>query len=96
MSLMVQNWRKKTSLDTGRSGEFALAQAVMIDAICLLAAHSKHVQKLNKKQREVWDWIDSNDAHWGYSFVNICHYLNWEPDWARKLITQGINPFHCK
>jgi hypothetical protein len=93
MHWKVKNWRRATTLETNRSGEFSLAQAVMIDALCLLQAKSIHAKKLNKKQQEVVAWMQSDDVSWGYSFVNLCYHFQWEPSYARKLLLQGINPF---
>jgi hypothetical protein len=85
--------RQPKHIEIGKTGEALLAQMVITDAIFVLNAKSKYPTKLNKKQKEVYEWIASDDTEWGYSFVNICHFLRWEPDYMRRLIYRGINPF---
>jgi hypothetical protein len=34
--------------------------------------------------REAEEWFLSNEAHWPFSFLNICSVLNLEPQYIRR------------
>jgi hypothetical protein len=48
----------------------------------------KHVRVRDPKELELWNeveaWIEDRDASWLYSFENICHVLDLEPEYLRR------------
>jgi DNA-binding NarL/FixJ family response regulator len=76
-------------LGMGYSGksERALMRAVLVDAIQCLTGNvggpSRRRARLSQQARE---WIAEEDATWPFSFQNICHGLDLEPDRVRARV----------
>ena len=67
------------------SGAVALIRAMPDVAI---ACYQKHGSTANKRHRQLTKeaeaWLFSDDAHWPFSFVNVCSALGIEPGYVRR------------
>ena len=73
------------------SPERALVLAVLWQAVADLQKYRFATRR--QQQRLYWqafEWVDSRDHTWPYSFINLCDLLNLNPDSLRKeLLTSG-------
>jgi hypothetical protein len=65
--------------------ERMLMLAVLEEAV---DTYCKHVRPANRRGarlfHEAETWCQSDDVHWPYSFVNICHALGLDVDYLRS------------
>jgi hypothetical protein len=66
------------------SGERRLMVAVLEDA---LHCYQKHVDSDDPRHRQLFaeaeEWIEADEPTWFFSFPNVCHTLDLEPDYVR-------------
>ena len=36
------------------------------------------------------EWILSDDVHWPYSFIPLCHVLELDPEWVRGMVRRWM------
>ena len=67
------------------SGERRLMVAVLEDA---LHCYQKYVDSEDPRHRQLFaeaeDWIDADEQTWFFSFPNVCHTLDLDPDYVRE------------
>ncbi len=70
---------------TPLSGERRLMVAVLEDA---LHCYQKYVDSDDPRQRQMFteaeEWIESDEPTWFFSFPNVCHTLDLDPDYVRE------------
>ena len=70
-------------------GEHWLMFRVLEDAInCYLRGRNSGITKRASLAREAYGWIAAEDYAWPFSFVNICHTLDVDPEYLRRGILQ--------
>lgn len=76
-------------LDTSHRGaalqpEKRLMLAVLEDAVATFQRGTLNAARSALREfQEVRAWFDSDDTHWPYAFLNVCHVLGFEPDYLR-------------
>lgn len=101
--VMPDQFFARARTDASFLPEKRLMLAVLEDAV---AVYRKHVHSRHPGGRalftEAEEWIVSDDQEWPFSFVNICHTLDLDPDYIRgglarwkKLppVSNGTTPF---
>lgn len=67
------------------SGERRLMIAILEDA---LHCFQKYVEATDPKHRQLFDdaaeWIAEDNPTWFFSFPNVCHTLDLDPDYVRE------------
>src|SRR5215813_11142699 len=75
--------------------EQRLCAALLEDAIATLRVRAiRTVQKWQTPRTEVLAWLCDTDQDWPFSFVNVCRWLDLEPDATRHAILDGKVSFH--
>lgn len=65
----------------GERGEVALMRAVLEDAVsCFQRASGPNTDRMTKDAER---WLFSDDAHWPFSFINICAVLGLNAEYVR-------------
>lgn len=65
----------------GECGEVALMRAVLEDAVnCFQRAPGVNTDRMVKDAER---WLFSDDAHWPFSFINICAMLGLNAEYVR-------------
>jgi hypothetical protein len=64
--------------------ETALMYAVLEDAFLCFHKQFETENRLVERTREAEEWFFSDDSHWLFSFVSVCHVLGLEPEYVRK------------
>ncbi len=66
-------------------GEQALMRAIIEDAIeCFQEGTFKKGRRVEHLAKEAEKWLFSNEERWPFSFVNICRFLDLEPEYIRR------------
>ena len=69
----------------------ALANAVLEDAIyCYIRYYGKKDRRSRNLFDEVSGYVETKNATYPYSFEDICHFLNLEPDYVRKYLYLAV------
>ena len=58
--------------------------AVLEDAFLCFHKQFETENRLVERTREAEEWFFSDDSHWLFSFVSVCHVLGLEPEYVRK------------
>jgi hypothetical protein len=77
------------------SPERALVLAVLWQAVADLQKYRFATRRQQQRlYMEAYEWVDSKDRSWPYSFVNLCEILNLDPDPMREelLSSAGVIP----
>jgi len=64
-------------------GEGRLMVGIFINAIACL--------KNDKRTEETWSWILDKEAEGLHSFNTICYYLQWDPEYLRRLTIESFS-----
>ena len=70
----------------GSDGMRRLMVAVLQDATSALAGGAGPGR--GRLYRETVEWVDSDDADWAFSFVNVCEFLGHDPDAVRRRLAR--------
>jgi len=69
--------------------ETALMYAVLEDAfLCFHQQFELTIPDGQRRAQQAEDWFCSDDSHWLFSFVSVCHALGLEPEFLRKRLKQ--------
>lgn len=73
------------------SPEKKLAAAVLASA--LVHVRDYHGDGAHRRAvRRDLEWILSDDVYWPYSFIPLCHALDLEPEWVRRMVHRWMVP----
>ena len=87
--IMPAQWEANRGEDAALQPEKRLMFALLTDAIELILRDGRAANARNAIHiRRAAEWISSNDRGWGFSFVDICEALGFEPEGLRKGIAR--------
>ena len=67
------------------SPERKLAAAVLASALLHVRDHHGEAAHRRAVQQDL-EWIRSDEVGWPYSFISLCHALELEPEWVRRMV----------
>jgi len=67
------------------SPEKKLAAAVLASTLVHVRDHYGDVTHRRAVQKDL-EWILSDEVSWPYSFIPLCHVLDLEPEWVRRMV----------
>ena len=71
------------------SPEKKLAAAVLASTLAHVRDHYGDVTHRRGVQQDL-EWILSDDVCWPYSFIPLCHVLDLEPEWVRRMVRRWM------
>lgn len=78
-------------------GEKRLMAAVLEDAFHCIQAYIRGTRQQERRlYREALEWFDSDDDFWPFAFVNICHALDFDPEYWRGGVHQWIESYRAQ
>jgi len=82
--VMPDQFFARARTDASFLPEKRLMLAVLEDAVAVYRKHV-HIKQAGGRTlfTEAEEWILSEDQEWPFSFVNICHQLDLDPDYIR-------------
>ena len=70
-------------------GERRLMRAVLKDALAVLFKYDATQDRRGQRLlAEAQHWLESDDAYWPFSFVNVCDALGLEPSCVRERVAR--------
>jgi len=71
------------------SPEKKLAAAVLASTLIHVRDHHGAATHRRAVQKDL-EWIMSDEVCWPYSFIPLCHGLDLEPEWVRRMVRRWM------
>ena len=72
--------------------ETALMYAVLEDAFLCYQKQFESNARIPERSRAAESWFLSDDSHWLFSFVSVCHALGLDPQCIRRKLRRSRAP----
>lgn len=84
-SVLYHQWLHTSKSDTSQLPEKQLLEAVLVQAFFdLQRTRLRHIKGWKKSLLELQEWFESDDVSYPFSFLAICHALEFDPSTWRK------------